>query len=139
MFDCDHENEITDHHEGTIICIKCGLVKDSYYLQPVMDMKNNNTDSTVDTIIDKCQLPDFYSNQISHKLKCIKKRGKKTNVTSLKTVVSLIYKNVNTNLPILPLKTLMNISRLKPKQIKSNKIHFLDVDNLIEKHAKSFL
>lgn len=46
METCLHINDITDIHEGTIICTDCGVIKDIYY---------ENNHGTFDKVIKKTQ------------------------------------------------------------------------------------
>jgi len=54
----------------------------------------------------------------------------------LKTITSEIYEKINTENNILPLKTLMNVSGLKSREIKTSvKVHSLDIVKLMENYC----
>lgn len=129
--DCSHLNEIIDIHTGDIICFNCGLIKDVYYIENKKNLYqiNKENSSFVDNILDKFNITEYYSNDI-------KKKFIKSSNISVKKIASEIYKTVNQDNSILPLKTVMNVSRLKTKDIKSNNIHILDVNAILEKYTK---
>lgn len=136
MNSCKHLDEIEDYHEGTIICKDCGLVKDSIFIsQNISNIKlltpyESNT-SILSNILDKINAPEYYSDEIASTMTHASSKN-------LKKVTSEIYKKVNQNISSLPLKTLMHVSGLSTKQITSEKIHIMKVDELCEKYLTIF-
>lgn len=130
MDDCSHLNEIIDCHEGNIVCTDCGLVKDSHFIEEKMSFQQSehHPNSFLDNILDKFNISEYYGNNITMKLL---ENSKK----SLKHLASEIYKTVNEDSSCLPLKTIMNVSGLKTRQIKSNDIHIVDIKKILEKYT----
>lgn len=130
MDNCNHSNEVIDSHEGYIVCTDCGLVKDKYYAdeKTFFNPPEENRHSDVVDILDKFNISEYYSKNVTLK---IPQKSRK----SLQNLASEIYKTVNEDNSCLPLKTLMNVSRLKTRQIKSNDIHILDIENILEKYT----
>lgn len=130
MDNCSHSNEIIDSHEGYIVCTDCGLVKDKYFADEKVfhNQSGENSNSLVNNILDKFNITEYYGENVALKMS---KQSRK----SLKSLASEIYKTVNKDNYCLPLKTIMNVSRLKTRQIKSNDIHILDIENILEKYT----
>jgi hypothetical protein len=138
MNSCEHKEEVIDQHEGSIICINCGIVKDVVYeskncIAPsFLQEKNYSAQSKlsyIDNILDKLNFSDYYQECLNKDIP-LKKRQ------NLKLVTSKIYQKINADQTVLPLKTLLNISGLSPKHVKSNKVHVLKVTDLVEKYVK---
>jgi transcription initiation factor TFIIIB Brf1 subunit/transcription initiation factor TFIIB len=127
---------VLDHHAGNYVCCDCGLIKDtefiySYKSTYTKEKNESSTTSLIHNILDKFDFSDYYSSGISANMN-------HSSSKNLKKVTSEIYKEVNKNISSLPLKSLMNISGLSPKHIKSEKIHIMQVEELIEKYVKIF-
>ncbi len=128
MDNCAHLNETLDSHENYFVCTDCGLVKDIQYVyekNPFYQFEQNHY-SPVVNILDKFNISEYYSKELNSKT--FKKRG-------IKYLASQIYKTVNEDNSSLPLKSLMNVTKLKTNQIKSNDIHILDIEKILEKYT----
>lgn len=130
MDNCKHSNDVIDSREGTIICVDCGLVKDLYFTddKKLYNQSKPNQYSLIDNMLDKFNISEYYSSNIASKLS-------KHSSKNLKQLSSEIYKTVNKDDTYLPLKTIMNVSGLKTRQIKSNDIHIVDVKKILEKYT----
>ncbi len=130
MNSCTHFNETIDVHEGSIICTDCGLVKDNFYYQDRTSLNYfyQNNIKNVDNFLDKFNFSEYFSTNVGKKLPDSSKRN-------FKKVVSEIYRTVNEDASCLPLKSIMNVTRLKTKQIKSNDIHIFNVEEILEKYT----
>jgi len=144
METCLHINDITDIHEGTIICTDCGVIKDIYY-------ENNHgtfdkvikKDSTGDVknMLEQLHLPQQFSETIENNLLKNKNKFHKSNLSSIlnvKKLASEIYNTVNSGQSRLLLKDIANFSHLAPSKIKSKNISILDLDMILEKYTKLF-
>lgn len=128
---CHHSEEIIDEHEGTIVCTSCGLVKENFYYQDKIEpnrVKQNNF-LVVDNFLDKFNFSEYFADDINKKVT-------KSSNKNMKKIASEIYRTVNEENSCLPLKTIMNVSGLKTKQITSNAIHIFNVEEILEKYTK---
>lgn len=131
MNTCNHSEEIIDVHEGSVVCVGCGLVKENYYYQehiPQNPEKQNNF-LVVDNFLDKFNFTEYFADNINKKLA-------KSSNKNIKKIASEIYKTANENNSCLPLKSIMNVSGLKTNQIMSNDIHIFNVEEILEKYTK---
>jgi len=130
-----HQNEVIDEHEGSILCRTCGLVKDCYYVNNSKDIftdstvKNSNPSSLAKTILDKIHCPEYLTKLIEESLSDDK--------PNLKKVASVIYAKGHKEKIDIPLKTLMNVSGLKSRDIKSETdVHTLNIEKTLERYTK---
>jgi len=137
MVKCLHLNETVDIHEGSIICTDCAVVKDSYYVEDFRSAYSKSyTDIKYDTslkgvILDRVNCSDYFTSDVEESL-----NNQKINKLDVKKVTSVIYNEVNKRESNLPLKTLMHVSGLRSKDIKSNtNIHTLDTGKLVDKYT----
>lgn len=138
---CEHNEEIIDQHEGSIICANCGLVKDVLYesktLAPSVTENFHigneavSKMSYIDNILDKINFSDYYQECLNREIPFKRRQN-------LKLVTSKIYQKINADQTVLPLKVLLNISGLTSKHIKCDKIHMLNASDLVEKYVKIF-
>jgi len=122
MAKCEHLREVIDEHEGSIICVDCGLVKDRHFTDNISrnsTWQNRHLSTTKclsSVILDKMNFPESYANLIE---KNLSDAGK--NKQNLKTVALEIYEKIIEESDTLALKTLMNISGLKSRHFKCGK------------------
>jgi len=70
MESCQHLREVEDLHEGTIVCVDCGLVKDQYFThnfsKDVLDQPAIASQSKClsGTILDKVNLAEYFTDFI---------------------------------------------------------------------------
>jgi len=127
---CEHVNEIIDEHTGDVICFNCGIIKDRYfqYNTKKLIIDNYKHNPLVNDMLDKINFSEYFADDVNDKISNASSRN-------LKRIASEIYKIVNEKNSCLTLKTVMNISGLKTNQIKSNDIHILNVENVLEKYT----
>jgi transcription initiation factor TFIIIB Brf1 subunit/transcription initiation factor TFIIB len=145
MSNCQHENDIIDPHEGTIICTNCGLVKDLYFQENNNSFEPPITDDLlgqVENILEQLHIPQQFSNIIKNNLdplylskKFLKPKRKTYNI---KKVASAIYQTVNQENSTILLKDILNLSKLTPSQIKTQDIAIVNIEDIIEKYTKRF-
>jgi len=91
---CKHSHEVIDEHEGSVICVDCGVVKDFHFINISSKEFNKETLSSPNslsrTILDKVNLPEHLSNFVDRNLL---ESGK--NSLNLKSVTSEIYETIN--------------------------------------------
>lgn len=148
MTSCLHANEIIDHHEGTIICVECGIVKDVYY--DYNNVKNNEDPfiqkdllCQIGNFVDQLHLPREFIQIINNNISTSKNnKGKivnqQKNKMSVKKLASEIYNTVNKHNSTLLLKDILNFSHLSPPEIKSQDILLVDLSEILEKYTKKF-
>jgi len=141
---CIHENEITDLHEGTIVCVDCGIVKDVFYVnnEKSQYLQSNNYLGQVENILEYLHLPQQFSERVILNLQDLGNK-KKFNISKqknydIKKVVSEIYNTVNSEDSCILLKDILNLTQLSTKQIKSKNISLLNIDQTLEKYTKRF-
>jgi transcription initiation factor TFIIIB Brf1 subunit/transcription initiation factor TFIIB len=143
---CLHTNEIIDHHEGTIICVDCGIVKDTYYDCSAISkdtILQNHSSSQVENIVDQLHLPEEFIQVVENNISTSKNKNslinnQRKNTLSVKKLASEIYNAVNANNSNLLLKDLMNFSHLSAPQIKSKDILLVNLSEITEKYTKKF-
>lgn len=127
LINCLHTDEILDHHTGSYVCIHCGLVKDVFF-QPIIyknhKVYNEYTD-LVSNLIEKFNLSDNYIQSVKNKL----------SNDNIKSVVSEVYKNVNKKHTRLLLKNITNLTGLKSREIKSENIHVVNLEDIVNKYT----
>lgn len=146
MIGCLHENDVTDQHEGTLICTDCGIVKDVvFYNEPTMNtnFKKSNCFDEVENILDQLHISKQYSDVINSsiykkktKIQLPTRNVQKT--SSIKKIVTAIYNKVNEKSSNLLLKDIINFSHLEPSQIKSKDILIINLEEILERYTKKF-
>lgn len=150
MASCLHNNEVTDPHEGTIICMSCGIVKDVIY-ENVNILKDHEMVKDplcqVGNFIEQLHLPEEFSKLINDNLSKVKNRNSEIDVNvgnqrkrlfSTKKLATEIYNTVNSNNSNLLLKDVMNFSQLSTHQIKSKDILLVNLSEILERYTKKF-
>lgn len=146
MIGCQHVRDITDQHEGTIICIDCGVVKDVVYDIKFYEHSNFekiNSFDEVENILDQLHIPRQYSEIINSSIYTKKKKARLSlkslqKTSSIKKIVTAIYNNVNEKHSNLLLKDITNFSHLEPSQIRSKDILIVNVEEILERYTKKF-
>ena len=145
MIECQHESDIIDPHEGTIICTICGLVKDSYFLENDRNFETpitNDPFGQVENILEQLHLPQQFSDAIKSNLDPLSLSKKllkpKCKVYNIKKVASAIYRTVNQDNSTILLKDILNFSNLTSSQIKTQDISIVNFEYIIEKYTKRF-
>lgn len=127
---CQHIDEVLDQHTGDYICIHCGLVKDPFYQNIVLEKYDINLtqdrSDLVSNLIEKFNLADNHIEFIKAKLD--------HSSNNLKVIASEVYKNVNKNHTTLLLKNITNLTGLKSCEIKSENIHEVNLEDIIIKY-----
>lgn len=151
MKDCIHTNDIIDHHEGAIICIDCGLVKDNLYefkITSATELLKHNPTGEIENFLDQLHAPEELSSIITKNLLTSKKSSlaklkdhlssQDVKKVSIKKLVSEIYNAANHNSSNILLKDISNFSHLRPKNIKSKDIYIVNLSEILEKYTKKF-
>lgn len=128
---CKHINEIIDHHSGSYVCLDCGLVKETCFMtyeKSVSEDSQSNINEPISNFIEMFHT----SKNVITKHTNIKHLHTKRN---LKNVASELYQKSNNNIP---LKEIMNVTRLNSRDILSNKIHQTDIIRLVDKYSPFF-
>lgn len=137
---CDHTESVIDEHVGDVICTQCGVVLDRYFIRSFSDKNEvtirppDNESNILKDLLTHLHLPlESYYENISKTLnKSQNKRSK------MQKVVSEIYKEANKNRSSVSLKELQNLTGLKSKQITSNNVQIVSVENFLEKNYLYF-
>jgi len=145
MSTCLHGNEITDHHEGTIICTDCGIVKDVYYwnIDKSHDLPLDNYLGQVENILEYLHIPQQFSGRVLSNLDSLNNKKHLNQASTqknynIKKVVSEIYNTINDSNSNILLKDILNLSQLSSKHIKSKNISVVSIDQILEKYTKRF-
>lgn len=129
---CKHVNEMSDQHTGDYICIDCGFVKGVFYQEKFtsnIDSDNLNTSDLLNNLIEKFNIPERYSTVLHKNLE---------NSENVKNLMCRIYEDVNKEGNIVLLKSIINLTGLKVKEIKSSNIHAVNVETILEKYFAMF-
>jgi transcription initiation factor TFIIIB Brf1 subunit/transcription initiation factor TFIIB len=145
MISCQHEIDIIDPHEGTIICTNCGLVKDLYFQENNKSFETPITGDLlgqVENILEQLHLPQQFSNAIKNNLYPLSSSKKffkpKCKTYNIKKVASTIYQTVNKENSTILLKDILNLSKLTSSQIKTQDVSIVNLEYVIEKYTKRF-
>lgn len=149
MSDCLHTEEIIDHHEGTIICTDCGVVKDPYYDATIQKDNFLKRDSLceIENFMDQLHLPSEFIELISSNLSKSKNKNSNSNskmvnqrkrIFSVKKLATEIYNTVNDKNSNLLLKDISNFSHVAPHQIKSKDILLVNLEDILERYTTKF-
>jgi len=135
---CKHLSQIEDHHEGTIVCISCGLVLSSLFLEQVESVtqiseKENKYLTEIQNLLDKIHVPICYGYQIESYL-C-----KNFTIKSRQALVFSIYNVLNKlDIPI-SLQEVSNAMSIKKKLLNRVKCDYncvtLDSINQVDKYG----
>jgi len=129
---CDHQEEIIDSHEGTIICLKCGTVKDNTFIHPPITSNKIDIHETYgfyENVFDKFQID---KSDLTHT-----QTNKKENINN-KRAANIFYNLANKNRGNISLKDISNLFQISKNDIKINKINIIDVNERLEKYTKMF-
>jgi len=146
MASCLHFSEVIDHHEGTIICVECGVVKDVIYesinISKDLDLKKDSL-CQVKNFMEQLHVPEKFSELVSNNLSRSKDMNstmcnKRKRIISVKKLATEIYNTVNSNNSHLLLKDVLNFSHLSTHQIKSKDILLVNLSEIVERYTKKF-
>jgi transcription initiation factor TFIIIB Brf1 subunit/transcription initiation factor TFIIB len=145
MSGCSHTNEIIDHHEGTIICTDCGIVKDTYYdiIVSKNDFLKRDSLNQIENIMDHLHLPEEFTELINNNLSKSKNKNsrmvnQRRRIFSVKKLATEIYNTVNDKNSNLLLKDISNFSHISPHQIKSKNILLVNLEEVLERYTAKF-
>jgi|LakMenE01Jun11ns_1017448.scaffolds.fasta_scaffold9932341_4 hypothetical protein len=145
MSGCSHTNEIIDHHEGTIICTDCGIVKDTYYdiIVSKNDFLKRDSLGQIENIMDHLHLPAEFTELINNNLSKSKNKNsrmvnQRRRIFSVKKLATEIYNTVNDKNSNLLLKDISNFSHISPHQIKSKNILLVNLEEVLERYTTKF-
>lgn len=119
---CQHDSVIEDHHEGTIVCISCGLVLSNLFLHQIERMTHCETQKDILTdiqnLLDRIHVPICYANQIESYY------TRNFTTKSKNSIIFSIYKVLNDFQIPISLKEISNVSNVNIKKL--NKAHLED-------------
>lgn len=130
MTTCKHPNEILDEHEGTIICTDCGIIKNHIFLAPNDNYKNE--------IINFGYLDNILAKFSSEELSNIPINLQKNFELNNKKTASEIYKISKKNNSNILLKDISTLFKVKLKDIKTDPINLIEINNILERYTKIF-
>lgn len=123
---CSHLNEIIDEHEGTTICIDCGLViSDKLFIYNDKHIPNKDNDICKE-ILARLNLSENIADDISNE--------KKQNMS---VIASQLYLTINKSSTI-SLKEIAGVTGVCEKKLNQKtkgNIMILDKEKLLEKHC----
>ena len=126
---CLHTNEIADYHEGNIVCVDCGVVRDCIYESNSQMLENivqpNDIPSpgeqqnreVIKDMLDRLNLPEKHVDFIVHDLKTNFKKKR----PQAEKIASSIFSCVNLSDGCLSLSTLSTVSGVPAKRVKHPK------------------
>jgi len=121
--ECKHNNTVTDHHEGTVVCLDCSFVLEDQIF--VSDIK----------VIEKLDDNNDYK-EILNRLNCSYEVLRSNSVQN----VSELYNTINKTNSI-SLKEFCAVTGLDAKTVMKNnkdKVNEQDFNDLLEKYCKLF-
>lgn len=137
---CQHINIIEDHHEGTVVCVGCGLVLSNLFQHQIDCLMTHSETQTqtdilsdIQNLLDRIHVPVCYAHQIESYYK------KNFTTKSKNSIIFSIYKVLNDFQIPISLKEISNVSNVTIKKL--NKAHiedsFVKRDNnvILEKHC----
>lgn len=125
---CGHLNEVTDEHEGTIICIDCGLVlSNHFFFEENKQSDNKNDKEAYKEILSKLNLSEMIADNLSSL--------KNENMSS---IASNLYLEINKN-SCISIKEISSVTGICEKKISlktKGTINVLDKQKILEKYCK---
>ena len=131
-------NEVVDEREGTVVCVDCGLVLSQYYVSQANTnfCGGNFMVEEIKEVLERLNLPQFFSEDIFNKIKL----SKKENTKKKSLVPYFVYKTLNElGFPV-SIKDISAVSGVSENDIynmqESEKSLILSPFSLLEKYCK---
>lgn len=135
---CSHLKVSDDYHEGTVVCLSCGLVLSPLFLNQLSNVQQLDSQKDVltdiENLLDRIHIPICYSNQI------LSYFNKNFTTKSKQALIYASYKVLNDlDIPI-SMKEISNVSSISKKSINKvqqiNSFVNLDSNIIVEKYSK---
>ena len=130
--------EVVDEREGTVVCIDCGLVLSQYYVSQANTnfCGGNFMVEEIKEVLERLNLPQFFSEDIFNKIKL----SKKENTKKKSLVPYFVYKTLNElGFPV-SIKDISAVSGVSENDIynmqESEQSLILSPVSLLEKYCK---
>ena len=94
---CEHVEHIIDQHEGSIVCIQCGIVLHMHFLYPIhenrhfMDKLTSNSKTFLYDCCDRMHLPTSILEIIQKKFSCLRDNPAFQKVDDMQLIAYSIY------------------------------------------------
>ena len=131
-------NEVVDEREGTVVCVDCGLVLSQYYVSQANTnfCGGNFMVEEIKEVLERLNLPQFFSEDIFNKIKL----SKKENTKKKSLVPYFVYKTLSElGFPV-SIKDISAVSGVSENDIynmqESEKSLILSPFSLLEKYCK---
>ena len=131
-------NEVVDEREGTVVCVDCGLVLSQYYVSQANTnfCGGNFMVEEIKEVLERLNLPQFFSEDIFNKIKL----SKKENTKKKSLVPYFVYKTLNElGFPV-SIKDISAVSGVSENDIynmqESEQSLILSPVSLLEKYCK---
>jgi transcription initiation factor TFIIIB Brf1 subunit/transcription initiation factor TFIIB len=135
---CEHLNLTDDYHEGTVVCLSCGLVISPLFINQLSSVKQlqfqEDISTEISNLLDRIHIPICYSNQI------LSYFNKNFTTKSKHALIFSSYKVLNDlDIPI-SIKEISNVSSVSKKNInkvqQNNSFVHFNSNTTVEKYSK---
>ena len=143
---CFHKNKITDVHEGNDVCVECGLVLTSCFIEEVNftpnpeQLINENLKEQILEFLSRLNISEIYAFEIYQFYRSKNKQKKYiSNKDYLSNIIFAIYSVLNKHNIYFSLKEMSNISGVDTKKIflsqSFNDTINISLHDLLEKYV----